>query len=212
VLDKYLLPRFGNFLLRDLTPAVLQQYFSVGMTAAHPTLGWESKNKIRDVLASVLKRAVRKYALLERNPMEAIELPPDKIGKRTKMPYLTPEQFDELVTAMPEPYATMVQVAIYTGLRISELVALRWQDVGSDSHRGRATLLSRRLVEAQKPGFERNHRGRPPGDRAHLSLAITRRRSRSRTWRRAPLPRCETGWAESRIGFSVGEGWETDAG
>jgi hypothetical protein len=80
LLDKYLLPRFGNFLLRDLTPAVLQQYFSVGMTAAHPTLGWESKNKIRDVLASVLKRAVRKYALLERNPMEAIELPPDKIA------------------------------------------------------------------------------------------------------------------------------------
>ncbi|SRR5713101_1109723 len=133
VLEKYLLPQFGTRLLRDLTPAVLQGYFSVGMAAANPTLGWESKDKIRDVLASVLKRAVRKYALLERNPMEAIELPPDKIGKRTKMPYLTPEQFDELVTAMPEPYATMVCVAIYTGLRISELVALRWQDLGPDS-------------------------------------------------------------------------------
>ncbi|HZW91585.1 MAG TPA: tyrosine-type recombinase/integrase [Candidatus Eremiobacteraceae bacterium] len=133
VLDKYLLPRFGTCLLRDLTPAVLQQYFSVGMTAANPTLGWESKDKIRDVLASVLKRAVRKYALLEKNPMEAIQLPPDKIGKRTKMPYLTPEQFDQLVSMMCEPYATMVYVAIYTGLRISELVALRWQDLGPDS-------------------------------------------------------------------------------
>ena len=49
------------------------------------------------------------------------------------MPYLTPEQFDQLVTAMPEPYATMVYVAIYTGLRVSELIALRWQDVGPDS-------------------------------------------------------------------------------
>jgi integrase len=65
--------------------------------------------------------------------MEVIELPPDRIGKRRKMPYLTPEQFDELVTAMPEPYSTMVFVAIYTGLRISELVALRWEDLGSDS-------------------------------------------------------------------------------
>jgi integrase len=133
VLDKYLLPEFGKYLLRDLTPAVLQRFFSVTLPAAHPTLGCESKDKVRDVLASVLKRVVKKYALLEGNPMEAIELPPDKIGKRTKMPYLTPEQFDELVTAMPEPYATMVYVAIYTGLRVSELVALRWQDVGADS-------------------------------------------------------------------------------
>jgi integrase len=133
VLEKYLLPPFGNFLLRDLTPAVLQEFFSVGLAAAYPTLGWESKDKVRDVLASVLKKAARKYALLERNPIEVIELPPDRIGKRRKMPYLTPEQFDELVTAMPEPYSTMVFVAIYTGLRISELVALRWEDLGSDS-------------------------------------------------------------------------------
>lgn len=49
------------------------------------------------------------------------------------IPPVTPEQFDRLVNAIPEPYATMVYVAIYTGLRVSELVALRWQDVGRDS-------------------------------------------------------------------------------
>jgi integrase len=131
VLDKYLLPPFGKEMLRDLTPAVLQKFFSV--TMANSTLGPESKDKIRDVLASVLKRAARKYGLIERNPMEMIQLPRSDVGKRRKMPYLTPEQFDQLVTRMPEPYATMVYVAIYTGLRISELVALTWEDLGCDS-------------------------------------------------------------------------------
>jgi hypothetical protein len=58
------------------------------MAAANPTLGWESKDKIRDVLASVLKKAARKYGLLEGNPMEMIQLPSDTTGKRRKMPYL----------------------------------------------------------------------------------------------------------------------------
>jgi integrase len=131
VLDNYLLGPFGTRLLGDLTPALVQEFFSVGM--ANSTLGPESKDKIRDVLASVLKLAARKYGLLDRNPMEMIQLPRSDVGKRRKMPFLTPEQFDELVTLMPEPYATMVYVAIYTGLRISELVALTWEDLGFDS-------------------------------------------------------------------------------
>jgi integrase len=133
VLDKYLLPRFGSYLLRELTPAVLQKYFSTEIADAHPTLGWESKDKIRDVLASVIKKAAQKYGLLDRNPMDMIQLPRNDVGRRRKMPFLTPEQFDELIRLVPEPYATMVYVAIYTGLRISELVALTWGDLGCDS-------------------------------------------------------------------------------
>jgi integrase len=135
VIDTYLLPDFRTRLLGDLTPAVLQGFFSIKM-ANDPKmskLGPESKDKIRDVLASVFKKAVRKYGLLDRNPMEKIHLPRNDEGRRRKMPYLTPEQFDELITLMPEPYATMVYVAIYTGLRISELVALTWEDLGCDS-------------------------------------------------------------------------------
>jgi len=131
VLETYLLPRFGSFMLRDLTAVRLQEFFSTGF--ADSTLGWESRDKIRDVLSSVLKRAARKYGMLERNPMEQITLPPCEIGKRRSMPYLTPEQFDLLVDALPEPVATMVFTAVFSGLRISELIGLRWQDVGSDS-------------------------------------------------------------------------------
>lgn len=62
--------------------------------------------------------------------MEGLQLPPDRTGKRRSKPYLTPAQFKEFVAKIPEPYATMVYVAIYTGLRVSELAGLRWNDLG----------------------------------------------------------------------------------
>jgi integrase len=34
---------------------------------------------------------------------------------------------------MPEPYASMVFVAVWTGLRVSELIALKWRCIHSDS-------------------------------------------------------------------------------
>jgi integrase len=58
-------------------------------------------------------------------------MPPDKRGKKRNKPYLTPQQFDLLVEMIPEPYASMVYVAIYTGLRVSELAGLCWNDIGA---------------------------------------------------------------------------------
>lgn len=130
VLKNYLIPTFGDKMLRDLTPATLQAYFS---GFAGSKLSRESVDKIRDVLATVLRLAVGKYALLTGNPMEHVVLPRSRMGRKKSKPHISPEQFDLLVTSMPEPYATMVYTAIYTGLRVSELIGLRWNDLGHDS-------------------------------------------------------------------------------
>jgi hypothetical protein len=55
------------------------------------------------------------HDLLVRNPAESLRIPPDKRGKKRNKPYLTPMQFEQLVELIPEPYASMVYVAIYTG-------------------------------------------------------------------------------------------------
>ena len=36
----------------------------------------------------------------------------------------------QILAEIPEPYATMVYVAVYLGLCVSELIGLRWNDVG----------------------------------------------------------------------------------
>lgn len=128
VIKNHLEPTFGTAALRDLTPLTLQKYFS-GM--AQSPLSYESRDKIKDVLSSILGSAVQ-YGLLVKNPVVGIKLPRDKSPRRNK-PYTTPEQFDALVQRINEPYATMVYTAVFTGLRVSELVGLRWHCIGADT-------------------------------------------------------------------------------
>ena len=132
VIANYLMPVFEKCMLRELTPLSLQKFLSTGL--CNPSLkSAESKDKVRDVLASILNAAV-KYGFLVTNPIEGLRLPAARTGRRQK-PYLTPEQFEQLTTRIREPYATMVFVAVYTGLRVSELIGLRWGSVHEDSIR-----------------------------------------------------------------------------
>ena len=145
IIDLYLIPTFGSLCLRDLTPLSLQKYIS-GFRIEEPSarqknpeksgprqeLARESVDKIRDVLSSVLGSAV-KYGYLITNPAAAIQLPPSRRGARRQKPFIRPEQFSVLVELIQEPYATMVYVAVYTGLRVSEVIGLRWSDIHEQS-------------------------------------------------------------------------------
>ncbi len=155
VLDNYLSPAFGKRYLRDLTPLVVQGYFS---NMASSNLSHESRDKIRDVLSSVLGSAVQ-YGFLATNSAQNILLPTERRGRKVNKPYLYPVQFDELLSRIPEPYASMVFVAIYTGLRVSELAALRWNDVHADS----ITIDER---------FCRGDWGAPKSDASNATIAV----------------------------------------
>jgi hypothetical protein len=76
VIKNYLIPAFGEFCLRDLTPLAVQRYFSEMATSP---LAHESRDKIRDVLSSVLRSAVN-YGLLVKNPVETVRLPAERRG------------------------------------------------------------------------------------------------------------------------------------
>jgi integrase len=128
MIHKHLTPAFENSMLRDLTPLTLQRFFS-SMPArgiAYPTM-----IKIRDTLSSILRSAVR-YEFLDRNPLEKLQLPADKRGTIDK-PLITPAEFQSLLLLMPEPYASAVYVATWTGLRVSELSALKWKCILEES-------------------------------------------------------------------------------
>jgi integrase len=124
----HLKPEFGALPLRDISKLGVQRYVS-GL--ARSPLSQESKDKVRDVLSSIMQSAVE-YGFIVKNPAEGVRLPVAKSGKRRK-PFVTQEQLNALVAKLPEPYATMVYTAAYTGLRPSELVALRRRNVDDHS-------------------------------------------------------------------------------
>jgi integrase len=128
IIGNYLKPQFGELCLRDISVLTVDRYIS-GLSKTK--LSHESMDKIRDVLSSIMESAVR-YELLVKNPVEGVRLPKPRLGKRSK-PFITPQQFEALVSLLAEPYATMAYVAIYTGLRVSELIGLKWSDVHADS-------------------------------------------------------------------------------
>jgi integrase len=128
VIRNYLKPQFGGLALRDITTLSVDRYMA-GLGATK--LAHESLDKIRDVLSSVLDSAVR-YGLLVKNPAEGVRLPRRRGGRKSK-PWITRPQFDALVELIAEPYASMVYVAVFTGLRVSELAGLRWRNVHEDA-------------------------------------------------------------------------------
>ena len=93
IINNYLLPTFGKLCLRDLGTLQLQRYFS---TLTTRNLAHESRDKIGDVLSSILGSAVR-YQLLVRNPVEGVQLPPNRKGKRVTKPNISSEQFDQIL-------------------------------------------------------------------------------------------------------------------
>jgi integrase len=89
----------------------------------------KTRGQVRALLHLLFERATL-WGLIElqRNPIELVKVKGS--SKRQKKPQiLAPEKFQELVSTLKEPYKTMVIVAMCTGLRVSEVLALRWEHI-----------------------------------------------------------------------------------
>lgn len=79
-----------------------------------------------DCTRQVLQAAVD-WNLLEQNPARGIHLG-DRTPKKERL-YLTPAEVLRLSSSLSEPCRTLVIVAVLTGMRIGEILALRWKNL-----------------------------------------------------------------------------------
>ncbi len=122
-IQRHLLPTFGGVRIRDITKVEVQRFLGQKRKQG---LSGSSVHGMRTALGKVLQAAVD-WNYLEQNPARGIRLG-DRAPLQERV-YLMPQQLSPLINSLPEPCRRLVVITALTGLRIGELLALRWKHV-----------------------------------------------------------------------------------
>lgn len=122
VLNAHLLPAFGDQMLESITVEDIESW-----RTSLDGLSNRSKNKLLIQLHGIFRRAHRLYGL-DANPLARVEKHPQHSSGDIEV--LAPEEVWALVrAASSELDGAIFLTAAFTGLRMGELLALRWRDI-----------------------------------------------------------------------------------
>jgi len=118
----HLIPAFGEMRLGSITRADVEHCLAKQTRLSASTVAEELR-----LLKAILADAVDHGKLTE-NVAASVKAPvrPDR---HEEMQILTPETFARLLEVAEEPWRTLYLVAVRTGLRRGELLALKWADL-----------------------------------------------------------------------------------
>jgi len=130
---RHLIPALGAIPLTQLQPQQLQNYYSQALTKGRTDgkggLSARTVQYHHRILSEALSHAV-KMGFLVRNVAEAADPPHPE---RRNMATLALEDIPKFLEATQEtPYYVLFYTALYTGMRLGELLGLRWCDVDLD--------------------------------------------------------------------------------
>ena len=155
------IPVIGSVSLSRLSPDHLQRLYANRLTAG---LSPTSVGHLHSVLHKALSDAAR-WGKVARNVASLVTRPK---AKRHEMKVLSPEEARALLEAASgDRLEALYVVAISTGLREGEILALRWPDVDLDG----GTLAVRATLQRTKEGFEF---AEPKTARSRRQVALTR--------------------------------------
>ncbi len=122
-ISRHIRPRWGNTPLSKMRPLDVADWLR------SLPLAPKTQAHIKRVLHLLFERAML-WGLIDvqRNPLELVRI---KGGSRRQkiLVTLTSEEFIDLIGKLREPVRTMAIVAMCTGLRISEVLALEWENL-----------------------------------------------------------------------------------
>lgn len=150
IAERHLTPALGSILLAKLQPTDIQDYYAKALTSGRldGKGGLSPKTVLHHdrVLNIAIKRA-RKLRVIATDPMAGVEHP--KVPARgVQIP--EPEEMAKLLkAAKPTRLYVPIFLALATGMRRGEVLALRWQDVDLE----RSVLTVTQALEQTRQGI-----------------------------------------------------------
>ncbi|HEY1463354.1 MAG TPA: tyrosine-type recombinase/integrase [Terriglobales bacterium] len=115
----WLVPVWGGHRISDVKTVAVEEWLR-SLSLAPGT-----KAKIRNIMSALFTHAMR-YEWADRNPIRLVR----QSAKRLSAPeVLEVEEIRALLAELDVPYSAMTFLAVVTGLRVSELLALKWSDI-----------------------------------------------------------------------------------
>jgi Site-specific recombinase XerD len=144
-------PALGNIRLQDLTSRMLQQFYNYKIE--HESLAPKTVRNINLYLHKALGQA-QKEGLILQNPATGVNLPRNQ---RPRVEILTRDKQALLVRASYQHrYGVFVRLVLVTGIRMGELLGLRWEDI---DFRTSMLYVKRTLNRLQKRNLPADHEG-----------------------------------------------------
>jgi integrase len=122
-LERHILPVFGSCSLNEVNRAQIESLLSKLRQKGHAN---GTPRGVRTTVSTVLQCAVDR-GYLDGNAAHGIRI--RTMGVKPKPRFYTPPQVQKLLAELTEPCRSVVQVAVLTGMRIGEILGLRWKRV-----------------------------------------------------------------------------------
>jgi len=123
IITKYLIPDFGSITLTQLRPEHLQKHYTGKLNNG---LSAGTVRYHHAVIHKALQTAM-KWGLLNHNVADGVDVP--RVHHNEMQTWDEYETNRFLEAAKSTPYYALFYTALFTGMRRSELLALRWQDL-----------------------------------------------------------------------------------
>ena len=124
LIRRHLLPVFGDQPLCDIKRQNIQRFVIEKMV--RQSYSWKTSLHLRNLVSKIFTTAVD-WDYVPANPASGVKLPPRPL--RQPLRFLTIGEVTRLLEVVKEPEKTLVLTAVLTGMRVGELLALRWRNV-----------------------------------------------------------------------------------